>query len=128
VNRFAQFVHRFDIVLETLRGGYRAEASVGVYNNACACNWASIDARNKGSCLGSLRADADGVGLGRNTLVTDIDIVTARGEVEPCVLVFILLSFLPLFWHFWLFTEVVRKIPGEVTRWANESPKGQDNG
>ena len=30
--------------------------------------------------------------------------------------------------HFWLFTEVVRKIPGEVTRWANESPKGQDNG
>ena len=32
------------------------------------------------------------------------------------ILVFILFSFLPLFWHFWLFTEVVRKIPGEVTR------------
>ena len=36
------------------------------------------------------------------------------------ILVFILFSFLPLFWHFWLFTEVVRKIPGEVTRWADE--------
>jgi hypothetical protein len=44
------------------------------------------------------------------------------------ILVFILFSFLPVFWYFWLFTEVVRKIPGEVTRWANESPKGQDNG
>ena len=42
------------------------------------------------------------------------------------ILVFILFSFLPVFWpffgclivrtHFWLFTEVVRKIPGEVTR------------
>jgi hypothetical protein len=38
-----------DIVLETLRRGYRAEASVDVYNNACARNWASTDASNKGS-------------------------------------------------------------------------------
>jgi len=30
--------------------------------------------------LSSLRADADGVGLGRNTLVPDIDVVTARGQ------------------------------------------------
>ena len=28
------------------------------------------------------------------------------------ILVFILFSFLSLFWDFWLFTEVVRKIPG----------------
>ena len=40
------------------------------------------------------------------------------------ILVFILFSFLPLFWPFGLFTEVVRKIPGEVTRWDNESPQG----
>ena len=31
--------------------------------------------------LGSLRADPDGVGLGRNTLIADVDIVIARGEV-----------------------------------------------
>jgi hypothetical protein len=37
-----------------------AEATVGVYNNACARNWASTDASNKGSGLGSLYTDADG--------------------------------------------------------------------
>jgi hypothetical protein len=40
------------------------------------------------------------------------------------ILVFILFSFLPLFWHFWLFTEVVRKIPGEVTPMGQRIAQG----
>src|SRR5947208_1789296 len=31
---FAGFIHWLDLVLETLRGGYRAEASGAIYNNA----------------------------------------------------------------------------------------------
>jgi hypothetical protein len=73
-------VHRFDIVLETLRGGYRAEASAGGYNNACACNWASTDASNKGSGLGSLYTDADCLRLGRPARGADIDVAVASGE------------------------------------------------
>jgi hypothetical protein len=46
-----------------LRGGYGAEASEVVYNNACACDCASTDASNKGSGLGSFYTDADGACL-----------------------------------------------------------------
>ena len=64
-----------------MRGGYRAEASGAVYNNACACNWASTDASNKGSGLGSLYTDADGGGLSSNTKGADIDVAVASGEI-----------------------------------------------
>jgi hypothetical protein len=80
-DRFARFVHWFDIVLETLRGGYRAEASIAVYNNACACNWASTDASNKGSTLGSLYTDADRSRVARPSRIADIDVAVASGEI-----------------------------------------------
>src|SRR4030095_6956246 len=64
----------------TLRGGYRAEASDTAYNNACACNWASTDASNKGSGLGSLYAAADSGRFAQDAGVPDIDIVRACCE------------------------------------------------
>jgi hypothetical protein len=80
-DRFARFADRSDIVLETLRGGYRAEASIAVYNNACACDWASTDASNKGSSLGSLYTDADRSRVARPSRIADIDVAVASGEI-----------------------------------------------
>ena len=64
-----------------MRGGYRAEASQAVYNNACACNWASTDASNKGSGLGSLSTDADRSRVARPSRIADIDVAVASGEI-----------------------------------------------
>ena len=41
-----------------------------------------VDASNEGSCLGSLRAYADGVGFVLESLVANIYIVIARGEIH----------------------------------------------
>ena len=75
-------VHWLDIILETHRGG-RADAQLtsATYVNCRTCNRNTNNAGDKGGLLGSCRADADGVGLGRITLVADIDIVIARGEI-----------------------------------------------
>jgi hypothetical protein len=43
----------------------------------------SVYASDERSRVGSRRADANGVGLGRNTLVANIDIVISRGEIQP---------------------------------------------
>src|SRR5436853_1228242 len=83
-NGFARLVHRFDRVLETLRGRCRAKLTGGVYLNGCACNCCPIDARNKGFCLCSALADANGVGFTSDTSVANIDIVTTRGEIFTC--------------------------------------------
>src|SRR2546426_7547280 len=77
---FARLVDGLDLIFETLRGGCRAKLTGGVYFNGYACNSCSADAGDKRFRLSS-RADTDGVGLGRNTLVTNIDIVTARREI-----------------------------------------------
>src|SRR5204862_3115783 len=81
-NCFAGLIHRFDLFLETSRGGYRAEASQVVYNNACASNWASTDASNKGSGLDLACADSDSIGVARTTNRADIDVVAASGDLD----------------------------------------------
>src|ERR1019366_9179917 len=95
---FARFVHRLDLVLETLRGDYRAElAGGGIYHYCGPCNDCPIDAGDKSGRMGlhrevilighSLReADADGVRLGSNTEVADVDVVVACGEILTGVL------------------------------------------
>ena len=40
-----------------------------------------MNTRDKGFCLRSHRADADGVGLSRNSFVANINVVTSRGEI-----------------------------------------------
>jgi len=80
-NRFARLVHRLDVVLETLRGKYRAELTVGIYNYPYAsCNRCPANAGDKGGRLGSFGADADGAGLASTTNVADINIVIARSK------------------------------------------------
>src|SRR5207248_4114614 len=58
-----------------------AKLTGGVYLNGCACNCCPIDARNKGFCLCSTRADANRPGFTSNTSVASIDIVIAGGEI-----------------------------------------------
>jgi hypothetical protein len=44
-NRFTRLVDRLDLVLETLRGNYRAEVAIAVYDDChAACNSCSTDA------------------------------------------------------------------------------------
>src|SRR5262249_50742539 len=79
--RFACLAHRLNLRFEALRGGYRAKLTGSVYLNWYADNYCSSDTGYKGICLGSLGADADGVGLGSNTLVSYIDIIVASGQI-----------------------------------------------
>src|SRR5205823_13431055 len=81
-NSFARLVHRFDLVLETLRGGRRAKLTGGVYFNGCAGHCCPIDARNKGFCLCSGLADANRPGFTSDPSIADIDVVTAGGEIS----------------------------------------------
>ena len=59
--------------------------TVGVYKNGGASNTDPIDPSDEDSRLptdaATLRADADGAGLARNAIITDIDIVTACREI-----------------------------------------------
>src|SRR5438270_11320093 len=77
-NRFARLVHRLNLVLETLRGNYGAEVTVGIDNYLYTSGHRRpANAGNKGACLSSYCADPDGVGLGRHAGVANINIVTA---------------------------------------------------
>src|SRR4029077_3669910 len=80
-DRLAHFVHGFDLRLETGRGDADAKLAIGVYKDWIGAEPYSKDAGNKGSCLGSSRADADNAGLTSMTDVTDIDVVKVRGVI-----------------------------------------------
>src|SRR3984893_15036369 len=80
-DRFARFVHRLDLVLESLRGRRHPKLTAGAYNNCCACNRYSMNASNKCGGVRSCRADADVVGLSCRALAADVDVVTPRGQV-----------------------------------------------
>jgi len=78
-DRFARFVHRLHRLLETRRGNYRAELTVGTYNYPYAVrNGRSTNAGDKGGEVFSYLADADGFELLRKTRGADGDIVIAR--------------------------------------------------
>src|SRR5207253_5018668 len=80
---FARLVHRLDLILEPLRGGYRAELTVRIYNDPDASGHShSVNARDKGVHMSSHPADANCVVLAGNTNVAYIDIVTA-GRKSP---------------------------------------------
>src|SRR5262249_3475913 len=81
MNSFACLIHRLDLVLETLRRGRGAKLTGGVYLHCSAHNCSAIDPGDEGFCLGFWCADADRVGLARNTLIADIDVVIACGEI-----------------------------------------------
>ena len=70
--------------LKRAEEGYRAELTVGIDNQPPTppATGDPTNAGDKGGRLSSCRADADGVGLASNTSVADIDIVTARGEID----------------------------------------------
>src|SRR4029450_5177361 len=75
-DRFAGLVHWLDRFLKTRRGGYRAELTVGIYDNWYT-SWNNLphNASDIGGRLCSHRADTNGVGLGGDTLVANIDII-----------------------------------------------------
>src|SRR5438445_11751224 len=85
---FARLVHRLDLVLVARGRDCHAKLTTSVDNDCQACNCSTINPGDKGGRLAlradavGVPADADDVGLASNTLVTDIDIIIARGEVE----------------------------------------------
>src|SRR5947208_5565113 len=85
-NRFARLVHRFDRVLETLRGRCHAKLTVAIYNNSRARNGPPANASDECRSLRSLLADTNGIGFPGNPSVKNIDVVTARGEISTSVI------------------------------------------
>src|SRR5438046_539729 len=83
---FARCIHRFDVLLESLRRGSGAESTIAVYHNRPAVYACPSDTGDESSGLDSLRADVDGVELGSKPFVTYIDIVIARGEIVTGVI------------------------------------------
>src|SRR6184192_383734 len=57
--------------------------TTGIYDNCYSCwNSCPADAGNKGVCLFSALADADGLRLARNTVITNIDVVNTCREIS----------------------------------------------
>src|SRR5438034_1148739 len=57
--------------------------TTGIYDNCYSCwNSCPADASNKGVCLFSALADADGLRLARNTVITNIDVVNTCREIS----------------------------------------------
>ena len=83
-NRFARFVHRFDLVLETRRGSDRAELTVGIDDYSYASgNGGATNAGDKGArrefLASPMRIVLDSPA---SATIADIDVVTARGEID----------------------------------------------
>jgi hypothetical protein len=87
-NRFAHVVHRFDLVLETLRGGRHAKLTVGIYNNRYAVwNGCPADPGDKGARRDC--ANANSVRLIRKpirTQIANVDIVISPHETTASVI------------------------------------------
>src|SRR4029077_4046496 len=78
---FAQLTHGPDIILETLRGRHRSQLIRATNKNRRASDWLPKYAGDKSS--GPLRmgeADADCVGLARESRVVNMDVVISCGE------------------------------------------------
>src|SRR5438552_12799051 len=80
---FAGFVHRFDRFLETRRGCGGAEVTTVIYEDRYAGRHRHAENAGDKSVLVSWSgADANPGEITCNTSVADIDIVTARGDIE----------------------------------------------
>src|SRR6266513_1923239 len=83
-NRFADSVHRFDLLLETARGSVGAELTATVYidRQGRAPRNHSINAADKRCDTITIRSpNTDSVVLAGQTRVGNVDIVIARSEV-----------------------------------------------
>src|SRR5262249_17303673 len=80
-------IHRFDLILEASRGWRHAKLAIIVHNDCRAANRCAANAGDKCCTMGGVHyalpdckrdlvPDADGVGLGSNTSIADIDIIT----------------------------------------------------
>src|SRR5439155_10346772 len=86
-NRFARLVHRFDRIFEARRGSHSTEVAARVYDDRYASsNGDSANPGDEGIGLCSHLADANCIGLGGYTFIAYVDIVTARGEADACVI------------------------------------------
>lgn len=63
----------------------RPELTIAVYVNRRdgAALVRCVNAGDKGFCLRSLGTDANRVGIGLNSLIADVDVVTAKGRIKP---------------------------------------------
>ena len=85
-NRLTCTVHRPDLVFETRRGNDRPKVTVGIYYYPYPFrNCHPIDPGDKGIRVSSSSADANCVRLGRNTSISNIDIIIAGGEISTGV-------------------------------------------
>src|SRR5439155_22604354 len=82
-DRFTGLIHRLNVVLEARRGRNRPQAPIAIDHHRDAAGHRCIpDAGDHGFRLGSLLADADGIGLASYSLVANIDVVTAGSKTN----------------------------------------------
>src|SRR6266496_499729 len=81
-NRFADSVHRFDLLLETARGSVGAELTATVYidRQGRAPRNHSINAIDK-RCYAISAANPDSVVLAGKTSAANVDVIIARSEI-----------------------------------------------
>src|SRR5438093_8253338 len=80
-NHPACLVHGLNPLLEALRGGFDAEATILIHPNLHTPNRCIANSGDKRFRLRSMCSDADCVRFVTNTLVTYVDVVIACGEI-----------------------------------------------
>jgi hypothetical protein len=87
-DRFARLLHGLDRSFEPCRRSSDAELPISAYHHLEASHRDASNASDKCRILRAGYANADFVGLARNTLnvVADVDVVTIRGEISPGVI------------------------------------------
>src|SRR4029077_3056372 len=81
--RFAGAVHRFDLLLEALRGSRDAELTASIYNDGCSCDCNATDPLDKGH--GLYPSNTNGVGLCRYSRVANVNVIASDGEITSRV-------------------------------------------
>src|SRR5262249_16353778 len=80
--RVTSFVHWFDLILETRGRSHSSELALLADDYRYPCNCDSSDAGHKGSRLCSVCADADPTRVAQKSIITDIDVVAASGDLD----------------------------------------------
>src|SRR5262249_44208384 len=74
--------HVANVALVARRRSHDTQLSRGVNHHCASIHATAADACDECPGLRALRANADGVGLGGDASVADIDIILSRGEIE----------------------------------------------
>src|SRR5215467_6959408 len=88
-NRFARLVHRFDPVLETLRGNGDAKLTIRIYDNGVTGDCYTRNTGDKARRYKIRVANADVpafVAEGVTGSCTDVDVIGAVGDVLSCLI------------------------------------------